>query len=219
MQRLFFYNILLFFISTTSFCQNPALKWENEVKSYEAQDSIKGISTNGILFTGSSSIRLWNDLPERFSGEKVLNRGIGGSEISDLIFYADRLIFPYKPQKIFIYCGGNDVWKGKSPEIVLEDFKTLYARIKQKLPKTEIYYISIQSAPSREEKNALFRRANEQIKAYLEHNTRDVFIDVFPLLLGQDRKPKAEFFLDDQLHMNSKGYDRWTRVLKAYVKK
>lgn len=219
MNKLIFCTAFLLFLYNSTFGQNPpdSLRWEGDVSAYEKQDSITGMVSAPILFTGSSSIRMWEDLPQRFPGKRVLNRGIGGSELSDLIYYADRLILKYKPRKIFIYCGGNDIWNGKSPERVLSDFRTLYAILKKKLPDTRIYYISIQSAPSRWEKNDAVIRANELIKAYLTYHTQDVFIDVSTLLYGQNGKPKEEFFIEDRLHLNSKGYDRWTRVIKYFV--
>ena len=192
-------------------------RWESEVAAYEKSDSVNFPAKGGIVFTGSSSIRLWKNLPQQFPGKKVINRGIGGSQLSDIIYYADRLIKPYQPRKVFVYCGGNDIQDGKSPEKVLEDFKALYNRIKKNLPDTKLYYISIQTAPVREKNDAVFQRANELIKAYLLRNTPDVYIDVTKLLQDEKGHPKPEYFIEDQLHMNDKGYERWARVIKPYV--
>jgi lysophospholipase L1-like esterase len=211
--------LILFLVgSTVSFIQteNPT-QWEGEVRAYEKLDSLQPAPSNAILFTGSSTIRLWTDLPQKFPGKKVINRGIGGAHLSDIIYYADRLIFRYKPKKVFISCGTNDINAGKSPEKVLEDFKTLHFAIKSHLPNTKVYYISIQSAPIRVPKTESFKRANELIKAYITSKTQDVFVDVFPLLLDNDGKPKQAFFRDDSLHMNNLGYERWARVLKPFV--
>jgi lysophospholipase L1-like esterase len=192
-------------------------KWEGEVVAYDKADSLNPPPTNGVVFTGSSSIRLWKDISERFPGKKVINRGIGGAQMEDIIYYADRLIFRYKPRKVFVYCGSNDIASGKTPEHVLETFKKLYLGIKSKLPNTKVYFISIQSAPVRENNTEAFKRANELIKAYISSKTQDVYVDIFPLLLDNNGKPKPEFFIGDQLHMNDKGYERWARVLKPYV--
>jgi lysophospholipase L1-like esterase len=210
--------IIFFSVSVFSFAQTEdPTKWESEVKAYEKQDSLQPAPTNGIVFTGSSSIRLWKDISQKFPGKKIINRGIGGSELTDIIHYADRLIYQYKPKKVFIYCGGNDINDGKTPERILEDFKTLYFSIKSHLPNTKVYYISIQTAPIRVAKTEAFKRANELIKAYISSKTQDVFVDVFPLLLDNSGKPKQEFFGEDSLHMNKLGYERWARVLKPYV--
>ena len=48
-----------------------------------------------ILFTGSSSIRLWNDLKRCFPAHDIINRGFGGSQLEDVIAMADQVIFPY----------------------------------------------------------------------------------------------------------------------------
>ena len=36
--------------------------------------------------------------------------------------------------------------------------------------------------------------------------------------LGEDGRPKPEFFLADRLHMNAKGYAIWTSIIEPYLK-
>jgi hypothetical protein len=33
----------------------------------------------------------------------VLNRGLGGSQMSDLLYYFDRVVAPYRPALVVIY--------------------------------------------------------------------------------------------------------------------
>tara|TARA_B110001454_G_C12705394_1_gene428349 strand:- start:18 stop:302 length:285 start_codon:yes stop_codon:yes gene_type:complete len=44
---------------------------------------------NYVVFTGSSSIRMWEDLPILFENPKILNTGFGGSKASDLLYYIE----------------------------------------------------------------------------------------------------------------------------------
>src|SRR5437660_1738407 len=89
-------------------------KWEKEISAYEASDRTNAPPKGGIVFIGSSTIRLWKTLPQDFPGYNVINRGFGGSEIIDSAHFADRIIFPYEPRMVLLRAGGNDLSAGMS---------------------------------------------------------------------------------------------------------
>lgn len=126
-----------------------AARFENEIKAYEQADQKALPPENAVLFAGASGIRLWKTLEQDFPEHKVINRGFGGSQISDNIHYADRIIIPYKPRLIVFQAGGNDIAAGKSPEQVAEDFKVFVEKVRGKLPDVKIAYFSIQPSPAR----------------------------------------------------------------------
>ena len=78
-----------------------------------------------MVFVGSSSIRMWETLEADFPGLPVLNRGFGGSELSDVVRFADRIVVPYKPRVVVVYAGDNDLAAGKTPAQVFADFRSL----------------------------------------------------------------------------------------------
>jgi hypothetical protein len=39
----------------------------------------------------------------------IIKRGFGGSLLSDSEHFADRIIIPYKPKRVFVYAGDNDL--------------------------------------------------------------------------------------------------------------
>ena len=96
-------------------------KWEKEIAAFEASDREQPPKKGGIVFIGSSSIRLWKTLAEDFPRHNVLNRGFGGSEVEDSVHFADRIVIPYAPRMIVLYAGGNDINAGKSPDRVSAD--------------------------------------------------------------------------------------------------
>jgi lysophospholipase L1-like esterase len=61
------------------------------------------------------------------------------------------------------------------------------------------------------------KRLNERVRTYCGRHGLE-FIDVFPLMLGPDGKPKSDIFVADRLHMNGKGYAIWTRAVLPYLK-
>src|SRR5262245_66348764 len=62
---------------------DPA-RFESEIHAFEAADATDPPPQNGIVFTGSSSIRLWTTLAEDFAPLPVINRGFGGSMLPEV---------------------------------------------------------------------------------------------------------------------------------------
>jgi lysophospholipase L1-like esterase len=218
-----FLYFIFFFISAVngqSVAGTPAAnKFESEIVAFEQADQQNFPPKKAILFTGSSSIRLWKDLQESFPGKKIINRGFGGSGVSDLIYFTDRIVIPYRPKQIIIYSGENDINAGKTPQEVYTDFVTLVTTIREKLPTARITYISMKPSPSRISKQEEMKKANSLIKDYLSKIKRADYVNIYDPMLGPDGQPKAELFVEDRLHMNEAGYDIWTSVIAPYLAK
>lgn len=193
--------------------------FDNEIRDFKHQDSIKFPPTNGILFIGSSSIRLWDDLEQRFADKPIIKRGVGGSELWQLVdYYTPYILFPYHPRKIFIYAGENDIAADKTAQFVAGEFAKLWGMINKKLPKTEIYFMSIKLSPVRAKRYAEDRLANDLIKIYIAGKKHTHFIELNDAIFNpKTNTPDSSLFKPDLLHLNSKGYDRWERVLKPFV--
>lgn len=192
-------------------------RWEPEIRAFEAADRTNPPPQGGILFIGSSSIRLWKTLAQDFPEYPVINRGFGGSQIADSVHYAHRIVVPYAPRLIVMYAGGNDINAGKSPEQVCADFWTFVQTVRRHLPETRIAYISIAPNPARWAQVDQVRAANACIQALCRTNAHLAFIDVFPHMLGPDGQPRPELFSADRLHMNAQGYALWTRLVRPFL--
>lgn len=186
--------------------------WEKDIAAFETMDKTNPPPVGVIVFTGSSSIRLWKTLELDFPRHKVLNRGFGGSQLADLVHYADRIVLRYQPRQVVIYSGGNDINAGKSPEIVFGDFVALVGKIRGGCPRARISYISIAPNPARWAQVDKVRRTNALISGYCRRHRVD-FINVFPLMLGGDGLPKPGLFVADRLHMNANGYALWRQAV------
>ena len=195
---------------------DPA-RFEQEIVRYDAADRERPTAPGGVVFAGSSSFRLWNTLERDFPSVRVLNRGFGGSEMSDLVHYADRLILPHRPRLVLVYEGDNDISSGKSPEQVLADYRALVSRIHRELPDTRVAFVSIKPSPSRWHLAPQVRRANDLIRDFSSRDPRLLYIDVFTPMLGPDGAPREELFVQDRLHMNEKGYEIWKSVIGPYL--
>jgi lysophospholipase L1-like esterase len=209
--------ILLFFISITAFAQEYQKIWQTEIDAFDKLNGTNPLQ-NGILFTGSSSIRMWKNPAMDFNNPKILNRGFGGSQIIDLIENFDQVILKYHPQKIVIYSGDNDIQEGKTAEIVFGDFCVLYGMIKAKLPNAQVYYIAIKPSLNRWNKVIEMQKANTMIHEYLNTKSNAAFVDIFSPMIDITGKPSEKWFLEDGLHMTDEGYLLWTKILAPYIK-
>ena len=195
-----------------------AAPFESEIKAFQRADLTSRPPKNGILFIGSSSIRFWSTLTQDFPSLPVYNRGFGGSQIGDSIYFAPRIIIPYAPRQIVFYAGGNDINAGKTPERVFGDFTNFVAIVHAALPETRIDYISIAPNPARWTQVAKVKAANKAIEGFTKKNSRLGFIDVFSKMLGPDGQPLPDIYRDDKLHMNPKGYELWKGIVAPHLK-
>jgi lysophospholipase L1-like esterase len=192
-------------------------KWEKEIAAYEAADAKRAPEKGGIVFVGSSSIRMWKTLAQDFPKHRVINRGFGGSQIGDSTYFAERLIFPHEPRMIVMYAGGNDINAGATADQVAADFRSFVKKVRARLPEVEIAYISIAGNPKRWAQVEIVKRANGLIAEFCTTTPKLKFIDVFTHMLGPDGMPKPDIFLDDKLHMNDAGYRIWTEVVGKHL--
>jgi lysophospholipase L1-like esterase len=191
--------------------------FKNEVRSIqEKNDSIWDPSKPTIVFTGSSSIRFWEDVQERFPEHQVLNTGFGGSQFSDLEFYLDELILNYEPIKVFIYEGDNDIFAKKRPRKIVQRAEYILGVLQQRNPDMEIVLISAKPSISRWKYRGRYRRLNRKLERLASKTEGIYFLDVWYPMLDK-RKVKQDIFIEDGLHMNDKGYDIWYDVIKNYI--
>ncbi len=208
---------LIFLAALFSFALHAAnrdsAQFENEIRAFEASDRTNPPPKDAVLFVGSSSIRFWTNLAESFPQFTTIRRGFGGSHIPDATAFADRIIIPYRPSKIVLYAGENDIARGDSPEETFEAFKTFVSKIHSSLPKTPIYFISIKPSPIRWHLSPQERRANELIRRYCARHKDLKFINIWPATLDKDAQPDPAFYKPDNLHLNNAGYQRWVPII------
>ncbi len=199
--------------------QSSELRWGKEIRAFEEADKTKPPPRDAILFIGSSSIRCWTNLAQAFPGHQVINRGFGGSHLSDSVAFVDRIVTPYKPKLILLYAGDNDIAAGKTPERVLSDFKAFVERIHEALPATRIAYLAIKPCPAREKFLVSVKAANHLIQQYAAGNDRLLYVDTYTPMLTKDGQPRADVYLNDGLHPNPRGYALWASILTPILDK
>lgn len=215
-----FKKLLAVCVCAAGFVLAQAQPFKKEIDAFKKQDSIAFPKKGSILFVGSSSFRLWDNFKDYFKGYPTLNRGFGGSTLSDAIRYANDIILPYDAKQIIIYSGENDLASSDTvtAAVVLKRFDSLFTIIRKKYKKVPVVFVSIKPSPSRARIFNEVQKANALIKDYLSKQQYATFVDVFNPMLMNGR-PMGELFKKDSLHMNEKGYTIWEKEITPVLVK
>jgi len=206
---------LTLFTFNAAFSQN----FIAEIKSFEKQDSLSKSASGQVLLVGSSTFRLWQSYQEDLAAFPVINRGFGGSQMSDLNFYFEKIVTKYDPKVILVYEGDNDLAAGESPISVFEDFKIFAEKVKKQLPNTIVGYCSIRPSLARIKLRDKQMAANDLIQAYCKKMKGFYFIDIQKDFYLKNGDLMPDVFVSDKLHLNKIGYDIWTKATLKFLKK
>ncbi|ADQ18538.1 GDSL-type esterase/lipase family protein [Leadbetterella byssophila] len=189
--------------------------WEKEIS--ELVSDSKTYPSESILFIGSSSIRLWDNIEKDMAPYPVIKRGFGGSNLKDVIVYEDRLVNPHSFRAVVVFVA-NDITGGKedaTPKEVFERYKLLVKSIRKEHKKEPIFWVQITPTESRWKVWDKIQEANTLIKNYTEKNKNLYYIETAEAFLGPDGKPIPAYFRADKLHLTQQGYDLWSGLIKA----
>lgn len=197
--------------------QDP-LRFEDEVRALKQRaEATWNPYRPTLLFTGSSSIRLWEGLGTAFPTAQIVNTGFGGSQASDLQHYLKSLVLDYNPIQVFIYEGDNDLAEGKSTARVLRDMKGVVAGIRTRYPGMPIVLIAAKPSISRWKLRGRYQRYNRRLARWAASDPLLRFADVWGPMLLADGSLNEALFIEDGLHMNSTGYQIWQQVLAPFL--
>jgi lysophospholipase L1-like esterase len=208
--------VAIIFCSLSLPAQIP-IRFQSEIDRFKSDTTDYTQTKDLILFTGSSTIRMWSTLKEDFPDRNVLNRGFGGSTMSELLYYADTLIIPYRPKVIFIYEGDNDLASGTPPGEILESAKKLVEKIRKHLPRTTICFFAAKPSLARWNLRESYLELNRMLNGLTREYKRVFFLDTWNPMLTPDGNVMNDLFVADGLHMNRKGYDIWKAIVNHFL--
>ena len=175
-------------------------------------------NTKHIVFTGSSSIRMWKDLPVLFQNPKIINTGFGGSKASDLLYYLDELVLDFNPSKVIIYEGDNDISSGHKINFILKNIKSIIKKIEEKNKYVQIILISAKPSIMRWDLRKKYIQLNKKYKNLALKNNNIHYADIWSQMIDSGEL-KTDIFIEDGLHLNVKGYKIWEKVLRPILKR
>jgi lysophospholipase L1-like esterase len=201
----------------------PSVRYyAREIAKFDSLTAAEDYPSNAILFTGSSSIRLWSTIKDDMAPYPVIQRGFGGAKIEDMAYYLHRIVYPLNFRAIVFFAGTNNI-TGSPGDMAADSIvywiKLINHQVRRKYPVAPIFWIAITPVNSRIKVMDKVFAMNKQVKAICEENKNMYFIDTEKSYLGADGKPRAELFIGDQLHMNRDGYILWSSLIKTELDK
>ncbi len=201
------------------FTQNRAI-YADEIQTVKNFEKFFKPPTSPIVFVGSSSIRLWKNIDKKFSKHTVLNKGLGGAQVKDIIHFANELIFDYNPSQVVLYIGENDLkYPVFTADSIFNNTKKLIMMIREKLLEVPIVYISIKPSPASDPYKDKMIQTNFLMKEFIDTENNISYVDIYKNMLTADGNYRPELFASDKLHMKPAGYKIWQRILKPYLLK
>lgn len=218
MKRSQFLLFLFFqlFLFPLSFAQQ--IPFQDEVNRLTTDVDSSGWQKGSIVFTGSSSIRMWKNLQGEFPNVPIINTGFGGSQASDLLAHLEDLVLRYEPTAVFIYEGDNDVNAGKNPELILQDLDKILQRLNEQKEGISVYFIGAKPSPSRWQLKAEYEAFNLALEQFSEGQGTATYVNVWNPMLDAGGNPRPELFLGDMLHMKPEGYKIWKELISPTLK-
>lgn len=193
-------------------------RFEAAIAQFEQQDRIDPPPEGAIVLTGSSSIARWNDQAQAaLAPLTVIPRGFGGSVMHDVLHYLDRVALTYKPRAILIYEGDNDTG-GRPPipnEAILDDLRTIIARVHDELPDARIYVLSVKPSVLRRNVWPVAQEVNAGYREIAANDPLVYYVDVATPFQDNDGNVMTDIFIDDNLHLNDLGNAIWGATIKA----
>jgi len=191
--------------------------FQKEVQQLLKQDKASHPPQGAMLFVGSSIFRFWVTLERDMSPLPVINRAFGGARTWELLHYMDKIVLPYKPAIIIVYCGSNDMEFGSRAEDTALRFRQFCDRVHAALPETHVFFISINKAPQKIDKWPVIDRANSLIEAYCSAGHKAGYIDINPAFFKATGQPSHELYISDGLHFMPDAYKKITAIIKPIL--
>jgi hypothetical protein len=191
--------------------------FEPEIRTFLRQDSASFPPSGAYLFTGSSTIRKWENLAADFKEIILIKRGFGGSTMKALNYYINNIVLPYRPKTIVVYEGDNDLAAGTSPEEFVALCDTFIARVHHELPGTKIWFMSVKPSFARTKLLPVQEETNKRLKALTRKRAKTKFMDITRLMYDKEGRLRRELFESDSLHVNADCYRIWAGHMKRVM--
>ncbi|RAI90233.1 GDSL-type esterase/lipase family protein [Algoriphagus yeomjeoni] len=208
--------LALLLVIQFSFAQE--LPFQEEVNNRAKEIDEAGWVKGSAVFTGSSSVRMWKNLQQQFPDVAIINSAFGGSTADQLLMHLDKTVLRFEPSKVFIYEGDNDINAGQEISDIMKNLDELVTKIHAKYPNTTVNLIAAKPSPSRWDKKVSYLALNDLIRQYATTHDKVNIVNVWDIMIDDTGKPKADIFIEDNLHMNEKGYALWKEVFTPFMK-
>lgn len=201
-------------------------KWEEAIRGLETRNQTEPRVECGVLFYGSSSIRRWDTIAKDMAPWPAIQRGYGGAKLPDVIHFSPRMLCPFlgpdnpnRCKAIVLFVGNDIVGKPNdpAPQEVARRFSTLLDWIRSQDVSVPVFWIEVTPTPSRWDAWNNVESATRLIRNVVQRDANAYLISTAGAFLGPDGFPVTNYFVEDQLHLNEAGYQRWSGLIKAQL--
>lgn len=204
--------------ATTAGAWDPQPLITSRMAEFAQADAAAMPAPGGIAIVGSSIFHYWTDAPRQLAPLPVFNRAIGGTRTWEQIDLIEATALKYKPAIILYYCGSNDINSGATPQDIAANFAAYAARVKQRLPRTQIVFASINRAPQKRDHWDQVDEANRLVQAYVTAHPRQLhYVDINPSIESALRQSREELYQPDLLHFKPAAYEGFAAILKPVL--
>ena len=214
--------VLLTACATFSRSERAAMDelWGKDIAAFDELN--KGfLPEQAILFYGSSSIRLWDNIETDMAPFPVVRRGYGGASLHDAAYFARRVLTPIDYRALVLFVG-NDIWGNeydKTPE-EMEFLADKIVRTSRRHEKSApVFFIEVTHVPARAHLIKEWDAANAKLKAYADEHDFVHFIPTRDLYIKENGQIREDLFREDNIHQNEAGYAIWKERIKDEISK
>jgi len=177
-----------------------------------------------LTILAGDSLSLWFPTELLPDGKNWLNQGISG-ETSQGLLKRLNIFDRTQPEVIFVMIGINDLIRGTSDAVILDNHQRIMSYLRRVHPKAEIVVQSILPHGGEEATwqgrdkllaitNNRIRRLNDRLQRISAKKGVN-FLDLYPLFTNTQGNLRQEFTTDG-LHLNREGYIVWRSALQIY---
>lgn len=167
-----------------------------------------------LVFIGDS-LTEWFNWQDRFPAFRILNLGISGETVEELLDRRDHIRSRVEsPDFIFLMTGINNVLSEryditKSYSEIVRNLKTWYKGatvVVQSLLPVDIPWI----------RNDTIRTINRHLTEIAQEHGAE-YLDVYAAFTDANGNPKPGLLSDDGVHLAGRGYDVWAKTVEKYL--
>ena len=167
------------------------------------------------------------DIGKHYNGLSIYNNGISGDTTELLISTLYKRAIKYKPKKLFISIGSNDMgFEKSSVKDIYDNIITIVEEVKKRSKDTEIHIVSVipvnpaimdyinrEYVDSRD--NHEISMLNYYLKNYVRKNKLK-YVDITKYLKNDFEQLNLDYTLDG-FHLNEIGYNVVSEQIKIYI--
>lgn len=191
-------------------------RWKNEIQRLDDRNASEPAPENGILFIGSSSIRLWKTIDQDVAPYQAIERGYGGSSFSNVAVFAERIITPHQYDAMVVFVANDFLDRPTDPS--LDEFELLaryVAEVSLKHnPQAPVLLVEITPTAARWSYWPLIQTANDRLRRIALMTPDIYFIETAEYYIDRNDQPVESYFIGDRLHQNEAGYAVWGALIK-----